>query len=81
MGARPWELVVHSPEWTTGWDEKAGKGPETGGRGGASGPLAGMKSPENGWKPGKVSEPVDHFEEWTTGWGGLPFLALLSLFF
>ena len=46
-----------------------------------SGPLAGVKSPENGWKPGKVSEPVDHFEEWTTGWGGLPFLALFSLVF
>ncbi|ESK65617.1 hypothetical protein GCWU000182_01091 [Abiotrophia defectiva ATCC 49176] len=46
-----------------------------------SGPLAGAKRAENGWKPGKMSEPVDHFEEWTTGWGGLPFLALLSLFF
>ena len=46
-----------------------------------SGPLARAKRAENGWKPGKMSEPVDHFEEWTTGWGGLPFLALLSLFF
>ena len=29
-GARPWELVVHSGEWTTSWGEKAGKGPEPG---------------------------------------------------
>ena len=38
-GARPWELVVHSGEWTTGWGGKAGKWLETGERGGASGPL------------------------------------------
>ena len=46
-----------------------------------SGPLAGSKRPGKGWKLGKESEPVGHFEEWTTGWGGLPFLALLSLVF
>ena len=46
-----------------------------------SGPLAGAERPGKGRKPGKEAELVDHFEEWTTGWGGLPFLALLSLFF
>ena len=33
------ELVVHFREWTTSWDEKAGKWPETVVRGRASGPL------------------------------------------
>ena len=33
------ELVAHFREWTTGWGEKAGKGPETGGIVRASGPL------------------------------------------
>ena len=29
-GGEEAELVVHSGEWTTSWDEKAGKGPEIG---------------------------------------------------
>ena len=38
-GGRPWEPVAHSGEWTTSWGGEAGKGLETGVRGGASGPL------------------------------------------
>ena len=59
-GARPWELVVHSGEWTTSSGEKAGKGPEAGERGRASGPLARAERPRKGWKPGEMGEPVDH---------------------
>ena len=35
-----------------------------------SGPLARAERPENGWKPGKVSELVDYSGEWTTSSGG-----------
>ena len=69
-GARPWELVVHSGEWTTSSGEKAGKGPEAGERGRASGPLARVERPEKGRKLREEAELVDHFGEWTTGWGG-----------
>ena len=41
-GRKPGEMgepVDHFGEWTTSWGEKGGKWLETGGRGGASGPL------------------------------------------
>ena len=65
-GARPWELVVHSGEWTTSSGEKAGKGPEAGERGRASGPLARVERPGKGRKLREEAELVDHFKEWTT---------------
>ena len=60
-GARPWELVVHSGEWTTSSGEKAGKGPEAGERGRASGPLARVERPEKGRKLREEAELVDHW--------------------
>ena len=58
------ELVAHFREWTTGWGEKAGKGPETGGIVRASGPLWRVDH----WLGRKGRESAGNLGKWWSQW-------------